>query len=96
MCKLEVWIVALRMLSLGLVLGFVAPALLVLLPNSAAGAAFHGDSTAHRQPFKVHEPGFRLTATAADSAAHGRHRDPCGWPCRRQTAVRGGAAQQQR
>ena len=41
---------ALRMLSLGLVLRFVAPALLiyiyiyiVLLPNSAAGAAFHGD-----------------------------------------------------
>ena len=69
MCKLEVWIVALRMLSLGLVLGFVAPAVLVLLPISAAAAAFHGDSMHHRQQFLVHEPGFRLTATAADSAA---------------------------
>jgi|GEM_PF-3196987 len=69
MCKLEVWIVALRMFSLGLVLGFVAPAVLVLLPISAAAAAFHGDSMHHRQQFLVHEPGFRLTATGADSVA---------------------------
>lgn len=63
MCSLEVWIVAVRVFALGIMLGFVAPAVLALLPVSATGAAFPAVSMHYRQPFLVRETGFRFPAT---------------------------------
>lgn len=56
---------AVRVFALGIMLGFVAPVVLALLPVSAAGAAFPAVSTHYRQQPLVYETGLRFPATGA-------------------------------
>ena len=59
---------AVRVFALGIVLGIVAPAVLALLPVSAADAAFPAVSMHSRQQFPVHETGFRFPATGTHAS----------------------------